>query len=380
MKMKTLLAAGCAAMLATTGLAEDHKVKVGMITTLSGGGAGLGIDVRDGFLLAAQMAGNDNLEIVVEDDQRKPDIAVQLADKMIQSEKVDVLTGIIWSNLAMAVVPAATAQGKFYLSPNAGPSALAGKRCHPNYFNIAWQNDNLHEAAGGYANSAGFENSFILAPNYPAGQDALTGYKRIYDGELAGEVFTKLGQKDYASEIAQIRASDADSVFFFLPGGMGISFLKQYADSGLDLPVVGPAFSFDQGILQAVGNAAMGVKNTSQWSKDIENEANAAFVQAFEAEYGRLPSLYASQGYDTANLLLSAMEKADVSDAEAFRAALKEADFASTRGDFAFDSNNHPIQDIYVREVIKEGDVYTNKIIGTALEDHSNVYVDDCKM
>ncbi len=377
---KSLIAAACLAALGTVGSAEDGKVKVGMITTLSGGGAGLGIDVRDGFLLAAKMAGNDNLEVVVEDDQRKPEIAVQLADKMIQSEKVDVLTGIIWSNLAMAVVPAVTAQGKFYLSPNAGPSALAGKGCHKNYFNVAWQNDNLHEAAGGYANSAGFKKTFILAPNYPAGQDALTGFKRVYQGELAGEIFTKLGQKDYASEIAQIRASDADSVFFFLPGGMGISFLKQYADSGVDLPVVGPAFSFDQGILQAVGDAALGVKNTSQWNKDIDNPANAAFVDAFQAEYGRLPSLYASQGYDTANLLLSAMGKADISDPDAFRAALMEADFASTRGDFEFAANHHPIQDIYVREVIKEGDVYTNKIIGIALEDHANVYVEDCKM
>ncbi|RBI77464.1 ABC transporter substrate-binding protein [Roseovarius sp. TE539] len=380
MRMKSLIAAACMAVAGVGAASAEGKVKVGMITTLSGGGAGLGIDVRDGFLLAAKMAGNDDLEIVVEDDQRKPDIAVQLADKMIQSEKVDVLTGIIWSNLAMAVVPAATAQGKFYLSPNAGPSALAGKGCHANYYNVAWQNDNLHEAAGGYANSAGFENSFILAPNYPAGQDALTGYKRIYDGALAGEVFTKLGQKDYASEIAQIRASDADSIFFFLPGGMGISFLKQYADSGLDIPVVGPAFSFDQGILQAVGDAALGVKNTSQWNKDIDNPANKAFVEAFQAEYGRLPSLYASQGFDTANLLLSAMDKADIGDAEAFRAALREADFDSTRGDFEFAANNHPVQDIYVREVIKEGDVYTNKIIGVALEDHSNVYVDECEM
>ncbi|MDR9392714.1 ABC transporter substrate-binding protein [Roseovarius sp. SYSU LYC5161] len=380
MKLKSLIAAACMGLAATAAAAEDGKVKVGMITTLSGGGAGLGIDVRDGFLLATKMAGNDDLEIVVEDDQRKPDIAVQLADKMIQSEKVDVLTGIIWSNLAMAVVPSATARGKFYLSPNAGPSMLAGKGCHPDYFNVAWQNDNLHEAAGGYANSAGFGKSFILAPNYPAGQDALTGYKRIYEGELAGEVFTKLGQKDYAAEIAQIRASEADSIFFFLPGGMGISFLKQLADSGIDLPVVGPAFSFDQGILQAVGDAALGVKNTSQWNKDIDNAANKAFVEAFEAEYGRLPSLYASQGYDTANLLLSAMAKADISDHEAFRAALKEADFASTRGDFAFASNNHPVQDIYVREVIKEGDIFTNKIIGVALEDHANVYVDECDM
>src|SRR6056297_3455843 len=374
---KLALGAAALALAATSAAAE---VKVGMITTLSGGGAGLGIDVRDGFVLALEQSGRDDIEVVIEDDQRKPDIAVQLSDKMIQSERVDVMTGIIWSNLAMAVVPSAVNQGVFYLSPNAGPSQLAGKGCHQNYFNVAWQNDNLHEAAGAWANQTGYENSFILAPNYPAGQDALTGYKRFYEGELAGELYTQLGQTDYAAEIAQIRASEADSVFFFLPGGMGISFLKQYADSGLDLPVVGPAFSFDQGILQAVGDAAMGVKNTSQWNKDIDNAANTAFVEAFQAEYGRLPSLYASQGYDTANLLLSAMAKADVSDAEAFRAALKDADFASTRGDFAFAANNHPVQDIYVREVIKEGEVYTNKIIGTALEEHSNVYVEDCKM
>jgi len=365
-------------VIALPAFADDHKAKVGMITTLSGGGSGLGIDVRDGFLLA--LKGNDNIEVVIEDDQRKPDIAVQLAGKMIQSEKVDILTGIIWSNLAMAVVPAAVNQGKIYLSPNAGPSALAGAGCHENYFNVAWQNDNLHEAAGGYANSEGYKNSFIMAPNYPAGKDALTGYKRFYEGELAGEIYTKLGQKDYAAEIAQIRASGADSVFFFLPGGMGIGFMKQFAQSGIDLPVVGPAFSFDQGILQAVGAAAMGVKNTSQWSKDLTNDANVKFVADFQAEYGRLPSLYASQGYDTANLLASALDSAGINDQDAFRKALKKADFASTRGDFSFDTNNHPIQDIYVREVIKEGDVFTNKIVATGLKSRSNAYVDKCKM
>ena len=372
-----ILAAGLAGMALG---AQAEGVKVGMITTLSGGGAGLGIDVRDGFMLAIKQSGRDDIEVVIEDDQRKPDIAVQLADKMIQSEKVDVMTGIIWSNLAMAVVPATVAQGKFYLSPNAGPSALAGKGCNPNYFNVAWQNDNLHEAAGAYANTAGYTNSLILAPNYPAGQDALTGYKRTFEGALAGELFTKLGQTDYAAEIAQIRASGADSVFFFLPGGMGISFLKQYADSGVDIPVVGPAFSFDQGILQAVGDAALGVVNTSQWNKDIDNPTNKAFVETFQAEYGRLPSLYASQGFDTANLLISAVEAASPADADAFRAALKAANFDSTRGDFAFGSNNHPIQNIYAREVIKEGDVFTNKIIGVALENHADVYAAECEM
>ena len=374
---KTWVAALAALALGTAASAET--LKVGMITTLSGGGAALGIDVRDGFMLAIKQAGAD-IEVIVEDDQRKPDIAVQLADKMIQSDKVDVLTGIIWSNLAIAVVPAAVNQGKFYLSPNAGPSALAGKGCHKNYFNVSWQNDNLPEAAGNYAQEQGFKKAFLLAPNYPAGKDMVKGYRRFYKGDVAAEVYTQLGQKDYAAEIAQIRASDADHVFFFLPGGMGIAFMKQYAQSGVDTPLSGPAFSFDQGILQAVGAAALGIKNTSQWNKDIDNAANKKFVEGFQAQYGRLPSLYASQGYDTANLLISAMGKASVKDADAFREALRAANFESTRGKFSFAPNQHPVQDIFVREVVQEGDVFTNKLIGVAMSDRANAYIDDCKM
>ncbi|MEM7320483.1 MAG: ABC transporter substrate-binding protein [Pseudomonadota bacterium] len=378
MTFKPMVLAGLIATAAHMAAAEE--VKVGMITTLSGGGAGLGIDVRDGFMLAMAQSGRNDVEVIIEDDERAPDKAVQIADRMVQSENVDILTVIIWSNLAMAVVPSATAQGLFYLSPNAGPSQLAGKGCHQNYFNVAWQNDNLHEAAGAYANDAGYKNSFIVAPNYPAGRDALTGYKRMFNGDIASEVYTQLGQSDYAAEITQIRNSGADSVFFFLPGGMGIAFMRQYAESGVDIPLVGPAFSFDQGILQAVGDAALGVHNTSQWNKDIDNPVNAAFVESFQAEYGRLPSLYASQGFDTANLLLSALDTAHPDDADAFRAALKAANFDSVRGDFAFGSNHHPIQDIYVREVIKEGDVFTNRIVSTALTEHADAYAGDCQM
>ena len=377
-RTKKVLAALAGVLMATAVQAEP--LKVGMITTLSGGGAGLGIDVRDGFMLAVKQSGDTEVEVVIEDDQRKPDVAVQLADKLIQSDKVDVLTGIIWSNLAMAVVPSVTAQGKFYLSPNAGPSQLAGKGCHKNYFNVAWQNDAFYEAAGAWASENGVNSVFLMAPNYPAGQDAVNGFKRMFKGDVSAEVFTKLGQTDYAAEIAQIKATDADVVFFFLPGGMGISFIKQYAGSGADKPLMGPAFSFDQGILGAVGEAALGVKNTSHWSKDLDNAANKAFVEAFQAEYGRLPSLYASQGYDTAQLLLSAKGKANVSDADAFRTALEAADFASTRGDFKFAANHHPIQTIYMREEVKEADVVTNRIVGPAIENHQDPHGAECKM
>ncbi|GLQ04848.1 ABC transporter substrate-binding protein [Sneathiella chinensis] len=381
MKKTGILKAGLVGLsMCLAGTAAAEPVKVGMITTLSGGGAGLGVDVRDGFMLAVKQSGNKDLEVVIEDDARKPALAVQIADKMIQSEKVDILTGIIWSNLAMAVIPSTVSQGKFYISPNAGPSQLAGKGCNANYFNAAYQNDNLHEGMGAYATKAGYQKTFIMAPNYPAGKDSLTGFKRFYKGELAGEVYTKLGQTDYAAEIAQIRASGADSVFVFLPGGMGIAFMKQYAQSGVFKPVMGPAFSFDQGILQAVGQNAVGVKNSSHWSKDLDVPGNKEFVESFQAEFGRLPSLYAVQGFDAANLILSAMSKADVNDKEAFRAALKEADIQSPRGAFKFNKNNHPIQNIYVREVIKEGDIYTNKIDSLALENHQDAYADECKM
>ncbi|WP_353644787.1 ABC transporter substrate-binding protein [Mesorhizobium sp. WSM2239] len=379
--MKKIIAAGLLGLsLATSGLAYAEPVKVGMITTLSGGGAGLGVDARDGLMLALKLAGDTEIEVVTEDDAMKPELAVQIADKMIQSDQVDLLTGIIWSNLAMAVVPNAVAQGKFYLSPNAGPSPLAGEKCHENYFNVAYQNDNFHEAMGNYAQNEGIKKMFILAPNYPAGTDSLNGFKRYYKGELVGEVYTKLGQTDYAAEIAQIRASGADSVFFFLPGGMGIAFVKQYAQSGVGIPLMGPGFSFSQDVLGAIGDAAIGAKNSASWSKDLDNAANKTFVEAFQKEYNRLPSVYAAQAYDTANLIVSASKKASVKDADAFRAALKEAQFDSVRGKFKFNTNNHPIQDLYVREVVKEGNVLTNKIVGTAFTNHGDAYAEQCKM
>ena len=389
MKRSGVLAAAAviSGIVCTPVLAAD-AVKVGMITTLSGGGASLGIDIRDGFELALKQKGGKlggvATELTVVDDARKVETAKQIATRMIKRDDVDVVTGIVWSNLAMAVVPSVTRAGKFYISPNAGPSALAGKQCHENYFNVAWQNDNLHEAMGQYLQDKGYKNVYLMAPNYPAGKDALAGFKRFYKGNVSAEVYTKLGQVDYAAEIANLRAAKPDAVFFFLPGGMGVNFVKQYAQSGLnkEVPLFGPAFSFDEGILKAVGEAAVGTFNTSQYSHDLDNAANKAFVKAFMEAYGRKPSLYASQGYDAAMLLDSAIAKVggNVKDAGAFRAALKAADFNSVRGDFKFGPNHHPIQDVYVRKVVKDGAGVANELVGKVFTAHADAYAKECKM
>jgi len=386
--IKRLLVSLLSILFLSGSAAFAEPIKIGMITTLSGGGSALGIAVRDGFKLAIDQEGGKlggyPVELIVEDDGRKPDKATQIADRLIKRDKVQIMTGIIWSNLAIAVVPKVVRAGAFYISPNAGPSLLAGKGCDRNYFNAAWQNDNLHEAMGQYVSNKGYTKVFVLAPNYPAGKDALTGFKRFYKGEPVAEVYTKLGQKDYAAEIAAIRSAKPDAVFFFLPGGMGISFIKQYNQAGLtkEIPLFGPAFSFDQTILSAVGEAALGVMNSSQWNKDIDNPANKRFVADFKEAYGRLPSLYASQGYDAARLIASAIKAVggDMSKKDGFREALVKADFDSVRGSFKFGPNHHPIQDIYIREVVKEDGVLTNRIVDKAFTNHSDAYVGQCKM
>ncbi len=375
-------------LYAVSSLAAE-PVTIGMITTLSTKAGYLGEDIRDGFKLAIDMnngtLGGVPVKLVVEDDGRKPGKGIQIADRFIKRDKIKIITGIVFSNVAMAVVPKVVRRDVFYISPNAGPSKLAGKGCNKNYFNVAWQNDNLHEAVGRYVTEKGYDKVFLLAPNYPAGKDALAGFKRFYKGGIAGEVYTKLGQADYAAELATLRAAAPDAVFFFLPGGMGINFIKQYAQAGLNknIPLFGPAFSFDERLLKAVGEAAVGVINGSQWSRDLDTPANKTFVAAFTKAYNRTPTLYASQGYDAALLIGSALKATggDPEKADEFRAALEKADFDSVRGKFAFGANHHPVQDIYVREVIrdKEGN-FTNRLLKKVFTDHHDAYGGECTM
>lgn len=385
-----LLGASAAApfALAAPALAQSGPIKVGMITTLSGPGAALGNDIRDGFNLVVKNAGGRlgglAVEVVIADDGLRPENGRAIAERMVRRERIRVLTGIVFSNVMLAVAPVVLPAAT-YISANAGPSQLAGAGCNANYFNIAWQNDNLHEAVGQYVTQEGKKRACLVAPNYPAGRDALTGFKRYFKGEVVAEQYTRLDQLDYAAELAAIRSAGPEAVYIFLPGGLGITFIKQYAAAGLRerVPLYGPGFSFDQDVLPAVGEDALGCFNSSQWALDLPLPANRQFVDTFEREYGRLPSLYASQGYDAALLIGSAIAatRGSVGDRAGFAAALKKADFQSVRGKFRFGNNNHPIQAIYMREVVKDGrGRIVNRTIGTAFEDHQDAYAAQCRL
>lgn len=384
----TLTAAAALICLAGPVLAAD-KVKVGMLSTLSGPGAGLGIDIRDGFNLALKHSGGKfgglPVELIVADDQAKPDAARQTADRLVKQEKVDFMTGVVFSNVMLAVGKPIFDAKTFYISANAGPSQYAGADCNPYFFNVAWQNDNLHEAVGKTVQDKGFKKVALLAPNYPAGKDALAGFKRYFKGQIASEAYTPLSQLDYGAELSKMRASGADAVYIFLPGGLGINFIKQFVGAGLskDMTLFGPGFSADEDVIRAVGEPMLGMFNSSQWAHDMQNPVNKRFVADFQKDYGRLPSLYASQGYDAARLMDAAVRdvKGKLDDKTALRKAIAAAKFDSVRGAFRFNTNGYPIQDYYLRVITKDAQGrITNRTLSTVFKDHADAYVGECKM
>ena len=373
MRLAKLGAGMALSALLATGAVAQEPVKIGFITTLSGPAGYIGADARDAFNLAVEMEGGKlggvPVQVVVEDDGLKPGQGKQIADRMMKSDGIKLFTGIIFSNVLGATAPDILDNGGIYVSLNAGPSNFAGKDCHKNYFVVSWQNDTLHESAGQNATNLGYKKAFILAPNYPAGKDALAGFKRYFKGDIVGEIYTRLDQTDFAPEMAQIRNAKPDMVFHFHPGGLGITFARQYQQAGLlgTVPLVVAAPSVDVNIVKALGEAAIGTNGTTHWNADFDNPANKKFMDAWAKKYpGRLPTFYASQAYDTAL---------------AMGAALK-ADFEAVRGKFKFGPNQHPVQDWVAIRVEKnpDGGAPVIKTLGKVFTDKGDFYSKDCKL
>lgn len=369
--------------------AEDDPVKVGLILSLSGPGSVLGEEMQKGADLALEMLGGKlggkPAEFLYEDDQRKPDVGKKVAEKLVRSDDVDVVIGSSFSNVMMAIHRPITRADKIVLSPNPAPAPLAGEDCNPNYFAVPFQNDQLAEAVGVHLTNEGVENAFILAPNYQAGRDLLAGFKRTYEGEILGEIYTPLDQTDFSAELTQVKAADPEAVFVFYPGGLGIQWVKQYAQAGMkdDIPLYSAFTYFNGAALNAIGEAGLGLQSAAQWTIDLPNEANQEFVAAFREKYDSPPSDFAAMAYDSVRLIDSAVAKVggNVDDTDAFRAAIREADFASVRGEISFNTNNHPIQDMYLATVEQDDSGnYVAVSSGVIAEDMKDVYAESCDM
>ena len=374
-------------LLATPAMAAD-SVKIGLVTTLSGPAGVIGKHMKDAADVALEMLGGKigglPAQIIYGDDQFRPDVGRQAAEEMLKRDKVDFMTGFIWSNVLLASYQPIIQSGTIFVGANAGPHEIAGAMCAPNYFSASWQNDQTPEAMGKYMNDQKMDDVYLIAPDYAAGKDMMTGFKRYFKGKIAAEVYTKPGQSDYQVEISQIRAANPKALFIFLPGGMGIQFIKQYAQSGLrgQIPLYS-AFTADETTLPALGDAAANNYEVSFWSPDLDNPRSKQFVAAFRKKYNYIPSYYAAQQFDAINMIDDAVKSVhgNLADKKDMIARMAKADFPSVRGKFTYNTNHFPIENFYLLKIEKDSDgQYVRKIQKTIFADHKDAYYTECHM
>lgn len=386
MHTRTAHALAIAAALASSSFTAAAAT-IGFMAPLSGPQALVGQDQLDGFTLAVEQLGGKlggaPAKLLKEDDQLKPEVGQQIVRKLIDKDKVDAIVGLSFSNVLMGSLPRLAEAGVVAIATNAGPSPVAGAQCKANVFSMAWQNDGAAEAMGKFAQDRGLKRVYLMAPNYQAGKDMLSGFKRFYKGQVVEEVYTQVNQPDYSAEIAQLQAAKPEAVFVFYPGGMGINFVKQMSQAGLTgkLPLYS-VFTVDGTTLPSLRDAAVGTTSGAMYDAALDNAENKKFVAAFEAKYKRTPSLYAAAGYDAANLLDVALRKAG-GDARKLPAAVKAAggEFKSVRGPFRFNKNNMPVQNYYAFETVRDGGKgVSTKLVGTPLADHADPYAAQCSL
>ncbi len=387
MRMQSTLAAALLLGTAITPALAQEKIKLGVIVTLSGPAAALGQQVRDGFALAvkdlgSKMGGRD-VEVVVVDDELKPDAAVTKVKGLLERDKVDFVIGPIFSNILQAIHRPVTESKTFLISPNAGPSTFAGKDCNPFFYVTSYQNDQVHEILGKVAQDRGYKRMYLMVPNYQAGKDSVAGFKLDYKGEIVEESYMPLNTLDFQPELSKISSQKPDALFTFMPGGLGVNLVKQYRQAGLadSIPVLS-AFTVDESTLPAQQDAAVGMFGGANWAPNLDNPQNKKFVASYEAAYNVVPGTYAFQAYDAAMLIDSAIKavKGDLSNKDAVGTALKKADFTSLRGAFKFNTNGYPIQDFYLTKVAKRPDgKFQTEIVQKVFENYGDRYAKDCK-
>ena len=376
-----------ACALGATALVASAQVKIGFVGTLSGPAAALGQEQYDGFMLAVQqrqgMLGGVPVTVIKEDDQHNPDLGAQLAQNLIEKDKVSFITGVTFSDVMMAMAKPMARSGMLFVGSNAGPASIAGTRCNSKFFFTSYQDEYQAGIVGRYAVDQHYWKTLFLAPDSPSGKDQLRGFKRYYSGEVVSEIYVQPDQTDYAAALAQIKRIAPDAVVAFLPGDMGVNFIQQMNRSGLlnkvPLLTVG---TVDGTTLPLLKDAALNVLAGAVWGPDLPSPTSKAFVAAFEEKHGRIPSHYAAQGFDAALLIDSALRetKGAVADRVALRNALAAANFSSVRSGFRFLRNGFPVQDGHVFVVAKDAQGRASlKRIATPLEANPDGYWNECR-
>lgn len=365
------------------------KIRLGVISTVSGPIAALGKEQYLGADIALKMLGNKiggiPVEVFKEDARMTPETALEATTRLTEEDHIDFLVGGQLSNQLLAYVKPVTAAGTIIISGIAGPEQLAGKDCNSRLFVASWQNNTPSEAVGKQMTDAGVKSAFFIAQNYITGKEYVAGAKAYYKGKVAGEAFVPIGQTDYAAEIASIDAAHPDAVYVFLPGAGGVAFVKQFANAGLlnKIKLFSGSWLADEQSFGALGDIVThNVFLGNPWFAQLDNPANKKFVTAFRKAYGRNPVFYAAFVYDSIMLLNGAVNAVhgEIGDKVALIHALEKAPFHSVRGNFAFNTNHFPIENFYAARVVKKNGILQHQVVGTVFKNFKDSFYPSCHM
>ncbi|GAA6189757.1 ABC transporter substrate-binding protein [Litorivita sp. NS0012-18] len=386
MKRTILAALGFATSFALPAVAAED-IKVGLLLPFSGVYASLGNEIETGFNLGLRQFGSETdvtFEVAREDTEVKPPVALGKAKKLILQDQVDVMVGIVSSGVLGAVRDMVHGAGVPLIVANAGNDAATGESCSPFITRMSFSNGQINRPMGTWMAQQGVKKVFTLAPDYAAGRQMINAFTETFTaagGEIAGQEFTPFQKtQDFGPYLAQAKASGADAVYVFYAGGEAISFVKQYDSFGLksDLPLYGSGFLTSPLYVNAQGDAAKGVITALHYAPTIDSGLNAAFVDAFMEETGRVPSEFAVQGYDAARSLIEAT-KSGANDRASLANALRQVSFEGPRGKLSIDpATNNIIQSVYVYETVAGEAGLTQKILAQLPAEAD--LVNGCKM
>ena len=357
------------------GAGAAKAVKVGLVVPRSGVYAVVGTDLQRGWELWLEGSGGKfgdyAVTTVVADEGETPQTGVPAVQKVLQSDGVDVVVGVVNSATALGVRDTIAESKKILIVANAGAGDITGKARSPYIWRTSFTNAQVSSAMGRHLAQSGFKDGvYAIAPDYTAGTEVIAGFTKAFEaggGKVVGQAKPALGKtSDYQPFLSGIQSSGAKATFCFFSGAEAIAFVRQYAQFGLakSIPLYGSGFLTEGNVLPQQADAALGVQTTLHYTDQLDNPANKEFVATYSAKYGESPSCFSVQAWDAANVLNRALRSATTVDGDTISAALGGVGTIedSPRGPWTFEGQT-PRQTIYLRRVVRTGGKLVNSVV-----------------
>jgi branched-chain amino acid transport system substrate-binding protein len=359
-----MLLGGAMVLAGACAPAGAEELRIGFIAAMTGPFAAVGKDMVDGFQLYLDQHGNKlggaDVKLIVEDDQAKPDVGVTKAKKLILSDKVHMFIGGILAPTGYALAPVSTAEKTVYISSIPAADDLTQRQIdkYPYFERTGWTSSQPSHPFGEWACQQGYKKIAVVAADYAFGYEVVGGFQKSFEecgGKIIQKIWPPLGTKDFGPYLPTLKP-DADAIFSLMVGPMPLQFTKQLAAAGNTKPVIGGGTSYDEFILPAMGDEAIGGVSPLQYSAALDTPKNAEFVKAYRAKYNKVPSYFSESNYTTAQWIDETIKKTGgkFTGPEEFIKVMSGIKLDAVRGPVSLDESRNPVQNIYIRKVEKK--------------------------